>query len=107
MRLIIAGKMYAEDDPDLPSGSLGADPALFAPFGVGEVDTEQLGALLRGDRASDADGTPQVGTRPWLFEESRHVAILEILNLDPRPLIGGFRHLDLTTLPRAVHVRPE
>jgi hypothetical protein len=63
---------YPEDAPS-PSGPLGADPAVLAPFGTGRVDLERLGACLRGHFAD----------QEHVFAEQQHKMILEALNLDP------------------------
>jgi hypothetical protein len=91
-----AGFVYPADAPS-PSGPLGADPLVFAPFGVGDVDLERLGACLRGEYAA--------GEKLVLAEE-QHWAILEALNLDPRGLTVAFRHVDSGQihLPGAVRV---
>lgn len=82
-----------------PTGPGGADPAAFAPLGVGEVDPARLGAALRGE--VPLDGAPR------LFAERQHWEILAALNLDPRPLTEAFRHVDPARVPGMVHIGPE
>jgi hypothetical protein len=79
----------------VPTGPAGADPVIFAPFGVGDVDADQLGRYLRGETGE-----------PKLFAERQHELILEALHLDPRGLTIGFRHTGATglVLPGAVRV---
>ncbi|GLW28295.1 hypothetical protein Areg01_12350 [Actinoplanes regularis] len=64
------GRAY-ESYEELPAGPHGADPAAFAPIGVGDVDLAVLGATLRG---------------PGSQAESQHHALLHDLNLTPGPL---------------------
>jgi hypothetical protein len=88
------GVEYPADAP-APDGPLGADPAQLAPFGVGEVDLDRLGAALRGGNDT---GEP-------VFAEAQHRAILTALNLDPRGLTTAFRH-EAADLPGAIRVLP-
>jgi hypothetical protein len=91
------GTIYPVDAPP-PSGPAGADPAVFAPLGVGAVDAVDLGAALRGEVPLD--------DAPRLFAECQHRAILDALRLDPCPLTRPFRHAHLDHLPAPMHVRP-
>ncbi|GII23636.1 hypothetical protein [Planosporangium mesophilum] len=77
----------------LPAGPVG-DPAVFARFGVGNVDIGRLAAALRGEGPS--------GVAPG----RQHRAILEALNLDPLPLTDEFSSFDLHRLPGAVLTGP-
>lgn len=92
------GTIYPLDAPPQP-GPSGADPAVFAPLGVGTVDIAALGAALRGEVPLD--------DAPRLFAECQHRAILDALRLDPCPLTRPFRDAHLGHVPAPVHVRPE
>ncbi len=91
------GTLYPVDAPP-PPGPDGADPAAFAPLGVGEVDPARLGAASRGEVPLD--------DAPRLFAEQQHAAILAALNLDVHPLTKAFRHLDPADFSDAVHIAP-
>jgi hypothetical protein len=83
-------------DPEgtpVPAGPV-ADPAVFAPFGVGNVDIGRLAAGLRGEDPS--------GAAP----DQQHRAILEALNLDPLPLANEVSSFDLHRLPGALLTGP-
>jgi hypothetical protein len=90
----VGGVEYPEDAPS-PKGPSGADPAVLAPFGTGNVDLERLGACLRGE----------LGLGPFVMAEWQHRMILEALNLDPRCLMTAFRHAAHADLPGAVPIR--
>lgn len=83
-------------DAEYPTGPSGADPQVLAPFGVGVVDLERLGAVLRGE----------IGETGRLRAEGQHWTIAEVLNLDPRALTTAFRWARHEHLPEAVRVRP-
>ncbi|MEU8046130.1 hypothetical protein AB0B71_18540 [Micromonospora echinofusca] len=91
------GTLHPLDAPP-PPGPSGDDPAVFAPLGVGAVDSVALGAALRGEVPLD--------DAPRLFAECRHRAILDALGLDPCPLTRPFRDTHLDHVPAPVHVRP-
>ncbi|GAA1398473.1 hypothetical protein [Catellatospora coxensis] len=80
-----------------PTGPSGADPEVFAPFGVGVVDRERLAAVLRGE--------PVDGER--LRADDQHHRIIEALHLDPVALTTAFRGFLDGDLPGAVRVRPD
>jgi hypothetical protein len=85
--------------PDGPSGEhrpRGAEPAVFAPLGVGSIDNAQLGAALRGEFAGDGP----------MFAEFQHRLILKAMNLEPRALTTAFRWARKEDLPGAVRVQP-
>jgi hypothetical protein len=79
-----------------PTGPLGADPAVFAPFGIPPVDLDLLAAALTG---SDEDD--------WPFAEEQHRAILRALNLQPNTLAIAYRHTTRFDLPNAVYTHPD
>jgi len=79
MRFRLGGVEYPADAP-YPTGPDGADPAVLAPYGVGDVDLDRLGAALRG-------GEDQMAER-------QHVRILEAMNLDPTWLTTAYRWVD-------------
>ncbi|MFF5228009.1 hypothetical protein [Dactylosporangium sp. NPDC000521] len=79
-----------------PDGPGGADPGVFAPFGVGSVDLGRLGAALRGE----------FGTETKIFAEFQHRLIVKAMNLDPAGLTTAFRWARQEDLPGAVRVRP-
>jgi hypothetical protein len=85
---------YPVDTP-APRGPAGADPVALAPFGIGTVDLDRLGAALRGEFG---------GSGP-VFAEFQHRLILKAMNLDPRPLTTGFRWADPDDLPGAIRVK--
>jgi hypothetical protein len=68
-------------DATAPSGPSGADPAWLVDFGLGEVDPDHLGAVMRGDA---------IGERPMPAHDW-HRQILDVLNLDPRGLTIAYR----------------
>lgn len=51
-----------------PSGPIGADPAWFMPFAIGEVDPERVRAAL-------------LARKEYIFAEEHHDAILNSLGL--------------------------
>jgi hypothetical protein len=81
-------------DAPHPDGPLGADAAMLAPFGLGPVDLDRLGAALRGE----------IGGGKRLSAETQHGAILSAMNLDPRGLTTAFRWARIDTLPGAVRI---
>ena len=95
MRIELDGVLFAVDDPSLPSGPCGADPAVFAPFGTGDVDRDRLGALLRGEGLTEDE---------QIFAESRHWSIAEALNLQPAALTEAYRHAKVSDYPQALVV---
>ncbi|WP_144126240.1 hypothetical protein [Catellatospora sichuanensis] len=75
------GEVEYPADAAHPTGPSGADPQVFAPFGVGAVDRERLAAVLRGE----------TGDAERLRAEEQHRLILEVLHLDPSALTTAFR----------------
>ena len=63
------GRVYRDFD-EVTHGPYGDDPSAFAPLGLGAVDLDALGAVLRGEARA----------------EERHHEILHLLNLTPGPL---------------------
>ncbi len=54
---------YVADRSD-PASAVGADPAAFVPFGVGQVDPHRLGAALRGE--FEGGNQPPAEFQHWL-----------------------------------------
>ncbi|MFB9414695.1 hypothetical protein [Dactylosporangium matsuzakiense] len=92
-RYRLGGVEYPADAP-YPKGPGGADPAVFAPFGVGPVDLDRLGVALRGE-----------GGDAFLAEDLDH-SIMEALHLDPAGLRTAFRWAAEEDLPGLVRVAP-
>lgn len=84
-------------DAACPSGPSGADPDMFAPFGVGVVDSELLAAVLRGETADGERASA----------DDQHYTIVAALHLDPRALTTAFRGFRDGELPGAVRVRQD
>ncbi|WP_433890823.1 hypothetical protein [Streptomyces sp. CA-111067] len=93
MKIEFDDVLYDADDPALPIGPRGADPAAFAPFGTGTVDLARLGALLRGENLTEDE---------QIFAEHRHWSVAESLNLRPSPLTTAYRHTKASDHPEAV-----
>src|SRR4030081_2768510 len=87
------GLEYPGDAP-YPRGPRGADAAMLARFGVGQVDLDRLGAALRGEFDGGAS----------LYAEFQHRLILKAMNLDPQGLTTAFRWARLEELPGPVRV---
>lgn len=95
MKVELGGVLHDSDDESLPSGHCGADPEVFASFGTGNVDLDQLGALLRGEGPDEDE---------QVFAECRHWAVAELLNLQPAALTTAYRHAKVSDYPGAVLV---
>jgi hypothetical protein len=94
-RFRIDGVEYPADAPH-PTGPHGADPALLAPYGVGDVDHDGLGAALRGELEEDER----------VLAERQHLRILEAMNLDPLWLTTAYRWVDADEYPGGIRVAP-
>jgi hypothetical protein len=78
-----------------PSGPSGADPAWLVEFGLGDVDDDRLGAVMRGESS---------GGRPASAEDW-HRQILDALHLDPRGLTTAYRQAQHElSVPDAVRI---
>ncbi|GAA2542854.1 hypothetical protein GCM10010435_08320 [Winogradskya consettensis] len=64
------GRIYPLDATP-PSGAYGADPAVFAPFALGDLDLPAVQANLTSEQS---------------MANSQHHELLHLLGLDPRPL---------------------
>jgi hypothetical protein len=73
-----------------PSGPVGADQDVLAPFGIGVIDQARLGAVLRRELRDQEED---------LFAERHHRSILEAMNLDPAGLTTAFRWIGPGDLP--------
>jgi hypothetical protein len=90
---VIDGVTYAPDDKG-PVGPRGADPDKLVPFGVGTIDRERLGRLLKS--APD-----------WVYAHEMHVAIAMALNLAPDPLITDYHWVERGEVALdTVHIAP-
>ncbi|MEU0559541.1 hypothetical protein [Dactylosporangium sp. NPDC006015] len=94
-RAALAGR-YTGDGSETGVRFGGADPGVFAPFGVGSVDLDRLGVTLRGE----------FGTGTKVFAEFQHRLIVKAMNLDPAGLTTAFRWARQEDLPGAVRVKP-
>ncbi|WP_432824442.1 hypothetical protein [Dactylosporangium sp. CA-092794] len=90
------GDVEYSADAEYPKGPGGADPDVFAPFGVGSVDLDRLGVTLRGEFGADER----------IFAEFLHRLIMKAMNLDPAGLTTSFRWARQDDLPGAVRVKP-
>jgi len=81
-------------DFKVPEGPIGDDPAALAPFAVGPLDPDAVGAALRGEIDE--------GEAPRLMAEAQHWAIIDALGLPPQALTTAYRHCDPADFPAAV-----
>ncbi|MEU4620571.1 hypothetical protein AB0G04_11415 [Actinoplanes sp. NPDC023801] len=79
---------------EFPTGPIGDDPAVFAPFAAGPLDLGAVGAALRGE---DDEGNDL----RWRAEQ-QHWAIIDALGLAPQALTTAYRHCDPAVFPAAV-----